>query len=74
MLKEKQIESSREQISHRAKVSEKQMQKINANQEEIERKNSKINQLIHELNQQKAATKDKEKTIFKIVSDINNIA
>jgi len=50
------------------------MQKINANQEEIERKNSKINQLIHELNQQKAATKDKEKTIFKIVSDINNIA
>lgn len=56
------------------KVFENQMQKINANQEEIERKNSKINQLIHELNQQKAATKDKEKTIFKIVSDINNIA
>ena len=49
------------------------MQKINASQEEIERKNSKITQLNHELNQQKAQTKEKEKTIFKIVSDINNI-
>lgn len=69
--KEKQIESLKEQILNLEKVFEHQMKTMNEREDELTKKQSKISQLTHEFNSQKAKTKDKEKLVFRIVADIN---
>ena len=70
--KEQQIESLKEQILNLEKVFEQQMKAMSDAKKEEEKNEFKINQLKKELNAQKNITKEKEKTIFKIITDIHN--
>jgi len=70
--KEQQIESLKEQILNLEKVFEQQMKAMNESKKDLEKKQFKITQLSKELNTQKNLTKEKEKTIFKIITDIHN--
>jgi len=69
--KEQQIESLKEQILNLEKVFEQQMKSMLESKKDLEKKQFKITQLSKELNAQKNITKEKEKTIFKILSDIH---
>jgi septal ring factor EnvC (AmiA/AmiB activator) len=70
--KEQQIESLKEQILQLEKVFEQQMKSISESKKDLDKKQFKITQLSKELNAQKNITKEKEKTIFKIITDIHN--
>lgn len=70
--KEQQIESLKEQILNLEKVFEQQMKSLNESKKDLEKKQFKITQLTKELNAEKNITKEKEKTIFKIITDIHN--
>lgn len=69
--KEQQIESLKEQILNLEKVFEQQMKSLNESKKDLEKKQFKITQLSKELNAQKNTTKEKEKFIFKIITDIH---
>ena len=69
--KEKQIESLKEQILNLEKVFEQQIQTMAQKSEDEQKMKSKIDQLTTELNQQKARSKEKDQTIFKMINDIN---
>jgi TolA-binding protein len=61
----------KEQLLNLEKVFEKQMKTMNHLEEELYKKQSKINQLTQELNAQKNVTKEKEKTILKFCNDVH---
>ena len=69
--KEQQIESLKEQILNLEKVFEQQMKSMLESKKDLEKKQFKITQLSKELNAQKNITKEKEKAIFKIITDIH---
>lgn len=69
--KEQQIESLKEQILNLEKVFEQQMKSMLESKKDLEKKQFKITQLSKELNAQKNITNEKEKTIFKIITDIH---
>lgn len=70
--KEQQIESLKEQILNLEKVFEQQMKSMNESKKDLEKQQFKITQLTKELNAQKNLTKEKDKQIFKIITDIHN--
>lgn len=70
--KEQQIESLKEQILQLEKVFEQQMKSISESKKDLEKKQFKITQLTKDLNKKKAEADEKDKTIFKIITDIHN--
>jgi hypothetical protein len=69
--KEQQIESLKEQILNLDTVFDQQMKSMLESKKDLEKKQFKITQLSKELNAQKNITKEKEKTIFKIITDVH---